>query len=436
MIDFINRIKQLNEQYNACSCCRSFLGIKFALCQLMFEFDSVITSLRTATKDAPYYIFEYDTDDLKKLRDTLKWNNLIGYNSWKTEKQDMDGVINGIADLFKESDNEGKFFNEFRTVAASCASTSSDFVYMLEKCVQKAVGLLFDEVDRFVDADAGEKCPEAYEKFYDDVQYSMMDQRDVGINISTWKSEVCDLTVGDIRLKLLEEIMKFCDYKCLVIKSPVRPEQREAAREYLKSLGASDDEANRYTDSYAKLSRFTLRNRDFLFTFDHAGIGKYLASHKKEVDSQKRTYIKVFEALVNELIKAYQQLVPVEEEKSLLEKIKEDLKPVHEHLSEQWNVTKFERFWDKLNEDPFVQKKLQKISPAGNQFGYNLKFVIAIITWMHSTQKNPIIKSSKTTLNKILYGKETHISYFNLSKNTLEGCEQTVKKIIAEINEL
>lgn len=435
MTDFVDRIKQLNEQYNACSCCRSFHGIKFALCQLLFEFESVINTVRTATRMAPDCVFDCDTDELKKLRDTLKWNNLIGYDSWKTEKQDMDGVINDIADLFKESDNKGKFFNEFRTVAASCASTSSDFVYMLEKSVQKAVGVLFDEVDRFVDADAGEKSPEVYERFYDDVQYSIMDKKSVGINISTWKSELCVLSVGDIKLKLLEEIKKFCDCKYLVIKSQVRPDQRETAREYLKSLGASDDEANSYTDSYAKLSRFTLRKRDFLFTFDHAGIGKYLASHKKVVDAQKRTEIKAFEALINELIKAYQQLVPIEEEKSLIDKIKEDLKPVHDHLSRKWDIAKFERFWDRLYENSSIQEELQKVSPEGFDGGYNMKLVIAILTWMTDFQNDPVIKSSKAKLDKMLFGKSTHKTYFNLSSNPLGAHEQMVKNLIAEISE-
>lgn len=309
-------------------------------------------------------------------------------------------------------------------------------MYRLEKSVQQAVGVLFDEVDKFVDADAGEKSPEVYERFYDDVQYSIMDKRNVGINISTWKSELCGLSVGDIKLKLLDEIKKFCDGKILVIKSPVRPEQREAARKYLKSLGASDDEANSYTDSYAKLSRFTLRKRDFLFTFDHTGIGKYLASHKKEVDAQKRTKIKVFEATVNELIKAYQQLVPIEEEKSLIDKIKEDLMPINKYIRKDWQDWKFNLFWDRLYEDSDMRVALEVVSPNTFEGRYNMKLVIGILSWMASVQKDRIIETTKTKLDEDLYGTETHKTYFSLTKNSIDDYKATIKRILAEIDKI
>lgn len=459
MTDLGELLKHLHSRFTSCSSCVSPIGARFALVQLLFEVEAVLSIIRAATEELRENLYEYDIDQLKDVN-IWDWNYSVCCIGHYDAESDINAVISKTIDFFPSNvmrsdilggkdekymsdlnasvaDGESKIKADFREIVVKGSSMGSDSIDMLVNALRISVGKLKIAIGLFIKVDSETERPDsAYERFYESLELKMDIKSEIGKKLKLWMSECPEPTKDDFKFKLLEDIKLFNEKKCLTSVSNLRSKEEDDAREYLQSLGTNEPIDNMHVKAYALLSRF-INKRSFSFTINHSKIGKYIFSHRQRIDPEKRLQIRIFEESVRMLTEKYESLYPSKPgELSIPDKIKKDLSPINKDIRKDWRDWKFNLFWDRLYEDTDMRVALEVVSPITFDGRYNMKLVIGILSWMASVQKDRIIETTKTKLDNELYGTGTHKTYFSLTQNSIDDYKATIKRILADIDKI
>lgn len=333
MTDYNKLIKQLNDEYKACANSVSAIGHRFAMVQLLFEFEAVINELNSLAQTVEESIVLYDIDSLGKWIKDEEWP-MLDYMTTLKDDRNRDTIFVHTADFIKAQDVTDSFnlrndkSGREKLQQEQCAEDGEvnrliglfkdngnrfdDILYRNEKriedSVRHAIKELFVAINKVLTAADTGKSEDEYERYYKEKKTNPILWSLYVKNLNRWKSDLNDrISIDDIKYKLQTEIIKLNNLGCLLDDSNhIRPELVKNCKKKLQALCKDAVISDEMARGLAVLME-RAELKDNCITINEKKIGKYIYEYRTKLNESHISALVEFDWLSSDLRDLYKR---------------------------------------------------------------------------------------------------------------------------------
>lgn len=388
MTDYNKLIEQLNKEYKACANSVSAIGHRFALVQLLFDIDAVITKLEQLHQKLRNEVVEETHGYLKKWLDNSKWGIIDTDILLEDERVEHDVYqqLNeylqiGINDVkgkdwgerypikaFSKDQIGGYLYNTIPSVNAfSCNRVwREDYV---NSAIKHALIKLFNVIKDVITADGATKTSVQYTNYYCKLKTEMFAESIARNEIKNWKDRtINDLGIEELNFKIYKTIEKLNETECLKDKDEiVTDRKRQSCKKELEELCGVSEVPDNVATCYCLIKTLATVDNNKIVV-DAAKAGKYIYENRNWLTNEQRTAFKSFDWKMQELCEIAETVKLTAAEEAVRRATKEAIKKNEGAKTFKKEVLKPYRV--ALDED--IIERIWDIVQFNNTFGVNI----------------------------------------------------------------